>query len=84
MLRKLGAEDPRMATPTDAELLAMVNQAIEARIDPTKGLAQSYEIDGRRLSFIPLPDLLSMKRSLMATARPTGGSRVYVGLEDAQ
>lgn len=63
-----------MATTT--EMLDQVNAAIAARL--SGGAVASYSINGRNISYMPMPDLLALKRDLQKQlAAENGGSRNY-------
>ena len=61
-----------MATPTDAELLDMVKQALAGTLTRNAG---AYSVAGKRLDSLPLPDLLALRKDLelRVSRAATGG-----------
>ncbi len=70
-----------MAPPTTSEMLNQVNAAISARL--IGGAVDSYSINGRNIEYMPMPDLLALKRDLeKQLASENGGSRNYAKFVD--
>lgn len=62
--------------PTTSEMLNQVTAAISARLNG--GTVASYSISGRNIEYMPMPDLLALKRDLeKQLAAENGGSRNY-------
>ena len=64
-------------TPTDAELLDLVKQALGGTLTRNAG---AYTVNGKRLDSIPLPDLLALRKDLeLRVARAATGGYADVG-----
>ncbi len=65
-----------MITTTTSQLLDQVTTVISARLNG--GAVASYSINGRNLQYMPMQDLLALKRDLeKQLAAEKGGSRNY-------
>jgi len=61
---------------TTSDMLDQVNAAISARL--SGGAVASYSINGRNIQYMPIPELLSLKKDLQnQLAAEKGGSRNY-------
>ncbi len=61
---------------TTSEMLEQVKGAISARLNG--GAVDSYSISGRNIQYMPMQDLLALKRDLEKQfAAENGGSRNY-------
>ena len=61
---------------TTADMLAQVNAAISARLKG--GAVASYSINGRNIQYMPMPELMALKKDLQKQlAAESGGSRNF-------
>ena len=61
---------------TTSEMLDQVNAAISARL--SGGAVASYSINGRNIQYMPIPELLALKKDLQKQlSAEKGGSRNF-------
>jgi len=61
---------------TTSEMLDQVNAAISARL--SGGAVASYSINGRNIQYMPIPELLAIKKDLQKQlSAEKGGSRNF-------
>ncbi len=74
---------PAAAANTSAEMLALVNSAISARLNG--GGVQAYTIQGRNIQYCTLSELWEMRKNLeLAISCGNGGARNYASFVDPE